>query len=210
MFSNLASLGSNVVCSSYPTDEASLCDISSLRSFNVTGVTVGDTPVPCLCDSPLLGKDLHEICHRRGWDLFWKAHKEKVTNGTHTATDNDEAWKEYWKDHWTTYWAGYWDKYWSIRYSWKLTHGERATQSGAMEAHIEEEMKGWKAKLIGMGLVNASAAPCPGGPAVMSAGGTLADGDTAPDCQTTPGACSANAYCMPISTAHRYLCLSVT
>jgi hypothetical protein len=78
-----------------------------------------------------------------------------------------------------------------------------------MEAEVEEEMRGWKAKMVGMGLVNASSTPCPGGPAVMSAGGSLDDDDTAPDCQTTPGACSANAHCIPVSTAHRYVCLSV-
>jgi hypothetical protein len=193
-----------VECSSYPGDE--LVGVSSLRSFNVKGVTVHETPALCLCDSALLGRDLHDICHKRHWDLFWKAHKEETTGGLHTATDHDAGWKEYWKTHWSAYWAGYWDKYWSIRYSWTLTHSQRGVQSGAMDAHIEEEMRGWKAQLINLKLINASA-PCPDKPAVML--GSLDEDATAPDCQVAPEACSANAHCIPISTAHRYICLSV-
>ena len=200
--SDLRSLGSNVVCSSYPCDE--LVGISSLRVFNVTGVEVTDTPKPCLCDSPLLGRDLHEVCHKRGWDKFWKAHKENTTAGLHSGTDKDALWADHWKNHWTDHWADYWSKFWTIRYSRTLSYGERASQSAALEAASTPEMKEWKEKLETANLINGTKAPCPDVPGVML--GHLPDeGGADSACATDPSLCSANAGCIAVSTTHRYV-----
>jgi len=190
---DLSSLGTNVVCTSWPCDE--LVGISSLRVFNVKTVNVTDDPKPCLCDSPQLGRDLHEVCHERAWLKFWNAHKENTTSGVHNGnTTRDGAWADYWKTHWTDHWADYWSKFWTIRYSRTLSYSERASQSAALEAQSSAEMKAWK--VIG----------CPDKePALL---GSLPENETAADaaCKTDPSVCASNAACTAVSTSHRCVC----
>jgi hypothetical protein len=190
-----------VVCSSYPCDE--LVGISTLRRFNVAGVEVTDTPKPCLCDSPLLGRDLNEVCHKRGWDKFWKAEKERTTHGVHAQSVEDATWATHWKKHWTDHWANHWSKFWNIRYSRTLSYGERASQSAALEAESTPEMQEWKKKLESANLINETA-PCPDVPAVML-GHLPDDGGADSECHTNPGVCSANAACIAVATTNRYV-----